>query len=143
VVRADDRAHVLRIEPRRHRGRTDEVAEHDGQLAALGLVPLQHGLGGLRLRCGGLARGQLPDRSQHFPAIAEEDAEFLQVPVGKLGKHREIDAVLGEALGIFGHAEPFEPVRDRKAAASHELSSSSTALALAAQSSLGSHAGPG
>jgi hypothetical protein len=31
-LRADVRAHVLRIEPRRHRGRTDEVAEHQGQV---------------------------------------------------------------------------------------------------------------
>jgi len=26
----DDRAHVLGIEPRRHRGRADEIAEHHG-----------------------------------------------------------------------------------------------------------------
>jgi hypothetical protein len=45
MIRADDPAHVLGIEPRRHRGRADEVAEHHGQLAALGGVRLG------RIRC--------------------------------------------------------------------------------------------
>src|ERR1700731_3568037 len=36
VIRADDLAHVLRIEARRQRGRADQVAKHDGKLAPLG-----------------------------------------------------------------------------------------------------------
>ena len=35
VIGADDLAHVLGIEPSRQRGRADEVAEHDRELAAL------------------------------------------------------------------------------------------------------------
>ena len=38
LIGADDLAHVLGIEPSRKRGRTDEVGEHDGELAALGRV---------------------------------------------------------------------------------------------------------
>ncbi len=38
LIGANDLAHVLGIEPRRQRGRADEVAEHDGELAALGGV---------------------------------------------------------------------------------------------------------
>jgi hypothetical protein len=38
VIGADDPAHVLRIELRRKRGRADEIAEHDGQLATFGRV---------------------------------------------------------------------------------------------------------
>ena len=37
LVSADHLAHVLRIEPRRQRGRTDQVAKHHCQLATLGL----------------------------------------------------------------------------------------------------------
>ena len=36
MIGADDLAHILGIEPRRHRGRADEVAEHHGELTALG-----------------------------------------------------------------------------------------------------------
>ena len=39
VIGADDLAHVLGIEPRRQRGRADEVAEHHRELAALGVGP--------------------------------------------------------------------------------------------------------
>ena len=38
VIGPDDRPHVLGIEPRRHRGRADEIAEHHRQLPALGRV---------------------------------------------------------------------------------------------------------
>ena len=39
VIGGDDLAQIFRIEPRRERGRADEVAEHHRQLAALGLGP--------------------------------------------------------------------------------------------------------
>ena len=84
MIAADDLAHVLRIEPRRYRGRTDEVAEHHGQLAAFGGVGLRRGLEGWPI-LDRLDRDELPDRAQHFPAVAEDDAEFLQVLVGKPG----------------------------------------------------------
>jgi hypothetical protein len=39
LVRADDLVHVLGVEPDRERGRADKVAEHDRELAALGVGP--------------------------------------------------------------------------------------------------------
>ena len=39
VIRTDDLAHVLGVEASRERGRADEVAEHDRELAALGVGP--------------------------------------------------------------------------------------------------------
>ena len=36
VIGGDDLAHILGIEPSRHRCRTDEIAEHHRQLTALG-----------------------------------------------------------------------------------------------------------
>ena len=35
-IGADDPPHVLGIEPRRERGRADEIAKHHGELAPLG-----------------------------------------------------------------------------------------------------------
>ncbi|HKN29674.1 MAG TPA: hypothetical protein VJY34_18020 [Roseiarcus sp.] len=104
VIGGDDPAHVLGIEPGRYRGRADEIAEHHGQLPALGGVLRR------RLRLGGrwvrdrLVGVKLTNRTQQFSAIAEDDAEFLQVLVGKLGKDGEVNAILGETLGVIGHA---------------------------------------
>ena len=52
LIGANDLAHVLRIEPGRQRGRADEIAEHDGELATLG------GIGDWRDRGGGWERGR-------------------------------------------------------------------------------------
>jgi hypothetical protein len=38
MIRSDDLAQILRIEPRRKRGRVDEVAEHHRELPPLGLA---------------------------------------------------------------------------------------------------------
>src|SRR6516225_3920343 len=38
MIRADDLAHVLGVEASGERGRADEIAEHDGELAAFGVV---------------------------------------------------------------------------------------------------------
>ena len=37
---------------------------------------------------------------------------LLEVLIGQVGKDREINAVLSKALGVLGHAEFFEPVRN-------------------------------
>jgi hypothetical protein len=37
--------------------------------------------------------------------------EFFEVLIGQVTQDREIDIVLGKALGVLGHAELFEPVR--------------------------------
>ena len=36
----------------------------------------------------------------------------LEVLVGEMAEHRHIDLVLAKALGVLGHAELFEPVRN-------------------------------
>ena len=55
LIGSDTPAHVFRIEPRRDRGRTHEIAEHYGGLAALGrVVRLWLDLGGW------LTRGEFP-----------------------------------------------------------------------------------
>jgi hypothetical protein len=86
VIGGDNPAHIFRIEPRRHRGRTNEIAEHHSQLTAFG------GVVRLRLDLGGwLTRGALPidsaetgDRlKQPFP-VAHEHAELFEISVGKI-----------------------------------------------------------
>ena len=50
---------------------------------------------------------------QQLPAMAERsNAHLFEVLIGQVAKDREIDIVLGKALGALGHAELFEPVRN-------------------------------
>ena len=44
--------------------------------------------------------------------MAEQDAHILEVLVSQMRQHRDIDAVLGEALAVLGQAEFFEPIRN-------------------------------
>ncbi len=101
-----------------------QIAEHDCDVAALA--------GGFRRRWGGRSHGrlrlqrprhrnrsfgdrcvfELGNRRQHLSSIAEQDADLLKVLVGQVAKDRDIDSVLGKTLGVLGHAEVFEPVRN-------------------------------
>jgi hypothetical protein len=38
------------------------------------------------------------------------DAEFFQALICQVGENLGVNVVLGEALGVLGHAELFEPV---------------------------------
>jgi hypothetical protein len=44
--------------------------------------------------------------------MSEQDANVVEVLIGQMAEYRDIDSVLGETLGVLGHAEDFEPVRD-------------------------------
>ncbi len=77
VVRADHAAQILRVEPRRKRGRADQVAEQYCHLSPLGFRP-GNGLRGLRFGCG--CRSQSRNRAQQAPAVADQaDAELPQI----------------------------------------------------------------
>jgi len=49
------------------------------------------------------------DRTQDFATIAQYDTHFLQILISQVGKHGEIDSILGKALGVLGHPELIEP----------------------------------
>ena len=74
MVAADELAEVLGIEPRRQRGRSDKIAEQNGQVPALwrgGYLRLR-GSGMLSWRCGHkrrLPRAQLVDCRQQLAAM--------------------------------------------------------------------------
>jgi hypothetical protein len=45
-------------------------------------------------------------------AITEDNPEVFQVLISQVAKNRKINAVLGKDLGVLGHAELFEPIRN-------------------------------
>jgi hypothetical protein len=44
--------------------------------------------------------------------MPEWDADVFEILIGQMAKYRDIDPVLGKGLGVLGHAELFEPVRN-------------------------------
>ena len=55
------------------------------------------------------ASGQPGDRPHQPLAVAEADPELGKVGLGEVGEHVEIDAVLGEQLGVSAEADVLEP----------------------------------
>jgi hypothetical protein len=53
---------------------------------------------------------EFSDGRQYFPAVPEQDADVLEVLIGKMGKNRDVDAVLRKRAGVLGHAELCEPI---------------------------------
>src|SRR4029077_20526001 len=106
VVGTDDLLQILWVEPGRERRRADEVAEHDRNLAALSVVPRL----GLERGC---RRGrELGDCCQHLAPMPDRDAKFLQVLICQMTEDRGVDIVLGKALGVLGHTERGQPLRN-------------------------------
>ena len=42
--------------------------------------------------------------------MPEQDSDVLEVLIGKMGKDRDVDAVLRKCAGVLGQAEPCEPI---------------------------------
>ena len=94
LVGPDDLAHILGIKARRHGGRADEIAEHNGELAALGDVRRRwRGSGVCRLsRC--FRRPQTYDSLEQTLAVAHGHAELFEVAVRQVRQHRVVDFVV-------------------------------------------------
>ncbi len=117
VIGAEDRAQILRVEPRRQRRRADQIAEHHGQLPPLGLG------GG---RCGGYGRGgqligsgrrqsafaQRGDRLEQLQARTERQAERRQMGLGQLRQHLGIDLILAECRLVTLQPQAAKPRRN-------------------------------
>ena len=110
VIGRDDRAHVLGIEPRGKRGRADEIAEHHGELAALGGVWAG---GSTRVPCAtavssaDLAR-KLRNGRQQLPSMSDgTHAEFHQVVSRQVGQDLAVDLIVTERRLVL--AEPKAP----------------------------------
>jgi hypothetical protein len=63
-------------------------------------------------RCRYGNRAKLADRAQQFAAIAEQDTEAFKVLVRELREDAQVNAIFDKAIGVLGHAEFFEPVRN-------------------------------
>ena len=49
---------------------------------------------------------------QHLSSVPEQNAAVFEVLIGQMAEYRDIDPILGKALGVLGHAEFSEPVRN-------------------------------
>ena len=71
---------------------------------------------GLRLRSGdlfsrwGRRAAKLADGREHFAPMPDRHANVVEVLIGQMAQHRDINIVLGKPLDVLGHAEIFEPV---------------------------------
>ena len=113
LIRADHPAHVLGIEPRRERGRADQIDEHHGQLPPLGAGGWRRwncliGIG----VCWGPGRLKFLDRLQQQPAVAEGEAEFLQVGIRELRQDAGHDVIVAERVRVALEAQLPQPIPD-------------------------------
>jgi hypothetical protein len=42
--------------------------------------------------------------------MPEQDTDLLEILICEVGQDTQVNAILGEALGVLGHAELFEPL---------------------------------
>ena len=104
-IGADHLPHVFGIETRRERSRADQITEHDGEVASLGIAPTSR----LGDQSGLIEFG---DRAQHFATMSEQDPKPIKVLVGQFGKHTKIDAIVGKTLRVLPKPKCLEPVRN-------------------------------
>ena len=112
LVGADDLPHLLGIEPRRQRGRADQIDEHHRELPALGVARSRRPQ---TTRLGPIPRRPLVQSRYSLeqpPAVAQVETKLPQIGIGQIAQDVARDAVLGERLSMM--AEPLlgEPARD-------------------------------
>ena len=144
VIGTDDVAQLLRIEPRRQCSGTDEVGEHDRELAAFGSRSFGAGAVGLDRMFGGLTPGfssQRGDRIEENAAMADRrHAEVSEVLGGQLGQACLIDRVFPECLPVAFQAEVAQPGRDIHGVHTHTWPHSSQVIAATAPTCTGGQA---
>jgi hypothetical protein len=82
LIRRNDLAEVFGVHAGRKCGRTHKVREHHSNLAAFGgISPMRLNPFSCNSCCGGLFNRafKFGNRTQHFAAITENDAQFLQI----------------------------------------------------------------
>jgi hypothetical protein len=119
LVRPEDLAHLLRIEPGGKRRGAGQVGEHHRELPPLGLVrpgggPTRHGHRRAHGRRGGTILGsQGGDRVEQLAPMANgADPDLLQVLRGEARQHLGVDAVLGERPRVPPQTQSLEPGRN-------------------------------
>jgi hypothetical protein len=102
---------VLGIEPDCEFRRADQIAAQDRQLPPLGIRP-RHRLGGPRLKLCGNGPLHAGDRAQHLATMSEEDAEILEILLRQIRNDREVNGILGKALGVLTQSKRSQPLRN-------------------------------
>jgi len=101
VIRADDLAQILGIEPRRERGRADKIAEHHRQLPAFGLGRRRCIARCRRYRGSGHLGAERGNRIEQPAAMApKHHAEILEILRRELRQRVPIDFVVAERRHI-------------------------------------------
>ena len=110
-VAADEIPPILGVEFRGDAGRADEIAEHHGEVAALGGFYGRRG----RLRVGrdeGRRRGRVRDGFQEPSSMPEQNAELFEIGVAEVGQDIGIDAVVAERRLVLPEPEAPQPLSD-------------------------------
>jgi len=111
MVSADNPAQIFGIEPRRQRGRADQIAEHHRQLPPLrGVLRPRTGRCGGRRRC--LGGGQTGDGSEETLAVPQWHTKLLEIGVGQLRQDIGVDLTRAKQRLILSEAEIPEPTPD-------------------------------
>lgn len=105
AVGPDHFPHILGIETRRERSRADQIAKHDGEVTALGVVRRSR-------RCDQRGWIEVGNGTQHFTAMAEQDSELVEVLAHQFGKDAHVDPILGKTLCVLPKPQLFEPLRN-------------------------------
>jgi hypothetical protein len=129
VIGADDLAQLLGIEPRRQCRGSDEVSEHDRELAAFGFGSLAtEAVGYDRVISRANWLGSQPgDRIEENTAMSNRrHTEVFEVLGGQLGQDCPIDRVVPECLLVAFQAEAAQPGTDIHGIHTHTWTHSST-----------------
>jgi hypothetical protein len=117
MIRSDDLAQILRIEPRRKRGRVDEVAEHHRELPPLGIAPRFESYGRFdrrsrRIRCE-CGSAQCGDSIEQPATVADgSDAQLAQIIGGQPRQDRSVDVIVVKSRGVLFESQPAQPIGD-------------------------------
>jgi hypothetical protein len=117
LIGADLLAQFLGVEPRRQRGRADEIAKHHRQLPPLGVTPRCESCGRFcrrsRCICRGRGSAQGGNGIEQPPAVADRgDAQLAQILGGQPAQDRIVDIIVAESRGILLEAQPAQPTSD-------------------------------
>jgi hypothetical protein len=81
---------------------------------------------GFRSGAAAAVPAKFSDRREHLPPMPEQDADLLKVLVSQVAEDRDVDPILGKTLGVLGHTELFEPIRNLLLSAHEEAEARKT-----------------
>jgi hypothetical protein len=117
-IGVDECAPILGVKLRSHACRPDEVTEHYGDRAPLGVGTqrwLRRGRqdrGGLRGWRRHFARGETDDRPQEPFAVSKRHADLFEVGFDQIGQDARVDLMLAEQGFVLSEVDRVQPLGD-------------------------------